>query len=74
MLNLSQGKTKFKDKCDICERLDFLKGYNGKCYCPNCLKKVTLQKKVKQLSIFDMENAAEITTIKNREKEDLKNG
>ena len=46
---------KFKDQCEKCNKFDFLKGYNGKCYCPTCLKEVTSQKKEKQLNIFDME-------------------
>lgn len=44
----------YKDKCDRCGKFDVLKGYNGKCLCPNCLNIIqTLPKK--QLSIFDKE-------------------
>lgn len=55
MLNLSQRKTKFKDKCDVCGKFDFLKGYDNKCLCENCRKQYKLPIEEKQLSLFDME-------------------
>ena len=45
---------KYKDKCDGCGKFDVLKGYNGKCLCPDCLNKIQKLSK-KQLSIFDKE-------------------
>ena len=55
MLNLSQEKLRFKDKCDECGKFDFLKGVNNKCLCENCRKQYNLPVEEKQLSIFDME-------------------
>lgn len=31
---------KFKDACDKCGKFDYLKGYLGQCYCPECLKQI----------------------------------
>lgn len=33
--------SKFKDKCDICGKFDYLQGYNGICVCPKC-KEMTM--------------------------------
>lgn len=46
---------KFKDQCDICKKFDYLKGYDNKCLCNNCIKKYIPPKEEKQLSIFDLE-------------------
>lgn len=45
-----QKKPRFKDQCDNCKKFDYLKSFKGKCLCSKCLPK-----KVKQLSLFDME-------------------
>jgi len=37
--------SKFKDPCDKCGKFDYLTGYKGKCYCPECLKKVQEEEK-----------------------------
>lgn len=46
---------KFKDQCDQCKKFDFLKSYNGKCLCKNCLNNVIPSKKQKQLTLFELE-------------------
>lgn len=52
-------RNKFKDKCDICGKFDYLKGHENKCLCQNCITyaeiEPNLKKNLKQLTIFDME-------------------
>lgn len=53
-------RVKFKDKCEGCGKFDFLKGHNGLCLCENCIKNYNppiekKPKKMKQLTIFDLE-------------------
>lgn len=49
---------KFKDKCDQCNNFDYLKSFNNKCLCSNCLKILNIPKnkkmKYKQLTIYDV--------------------
>jgi uncharacterized membrane protein len=32
-------KTKFKDVCDICGKMDYCAGFNGKVLCSKCTEK-----------------------------------
>lgn len=34
--------TKFKDKCDECNKYDYLKSINNKCYCSRCYEKMLI--------------------------------
>lgn len=50
---------KFKDKCDICNKFDYLISYKNICICKNCvyqIDKLTISVRVKrkiQLSLFN---------------------
>ena len=55
------GNKKFKDKCEICNNFDYLKGFNSKCLCDKCIStykdvnvKVYKKRNFKQLSIYDV--------------------
>lgn len=50
---------KFKDKCDNCNRFDYLKGYNDKCLCKKCLESIIIieeKGKSYQLNLFKEAN------------------
>lgn len=36
-------KRLFKDKCDLCHKFDYLKSYDKKCLCCECLKKIKIK-------------------------------
>lgn len=55
------GNKRYKDKCEICNNFDYLKGFNSKCLCDKCIstykdvKELKNKKKnFKQLSIYDV--------------------
>jgi len=35
-------QSKFKDKCDVCGKFDYLRGYNNICICQKCREKIKL--------------------------------
>lgn len=35
-------QSKFKDKCDVCGKFNYLKGYNNLCICQKCREKIKL--------------------------------
>lgn len=52
--------TKFKDKCDECNKYDYLKSINNKCYCSICYKKmliITKNNKKNKININFMYNS-----------------
>lgn len=38
--NEYENKSKYKDKCDICKRFNYLRGYNNICICKECFEKI----------------------------------
>ena len=43
---------KFKDKCDLCNKWDYCKGFHQQVLCPDCIEKIK-NKKVIQLKLFE---------------------
>ena len=43
---------KFKDKCDLCNKWDYCKGFNQQVLCPNCIEKIKNKKEI-QLKLFE---------------------
>lgn len=43
---------KFKDKCDLCNKWDYCKGYDHKVLCPTCIEKNKTKSTLVQLCLF----------------------
>ncbi len=41
-------KSKFKDACDNCGKMDYCTGFNGKVLCPKCIEKEKSKNKEKK--------------------------
>lgn len=56
-MNHQNHNNTFKDKCDICNKFDYCRGFNNKVLCESCLSKekstANFINKEIQLTIFD---------------------